>query len=574
VPRFPQRRRTRVRCSQARARERIPAEPAPSLQGSHLPGRLRLTVPVQVAVGVFALWLLLAVYALARLTAGLMRLEALKRDALPLPVAYRDSMPQWLSANKGARDVRLCVSDETDVPIAVGLFDAMILIPRSLLDRLSEPEVDQICLHELAHLRRADDWTNGMQRVINALLGWNPATLFVGQQLDLEREVACDDWVLSFSGKVRPYALCLTKMAESASWPRHPIPAPGVFATRKHISLRIERLLGAGRNIATNLAVAPAAAAVAVVGAIALAVAVVAPSIAAPTVQEQPSGLSAAAARPAKAMLAAAQPTPKVIYERIKQTAAPARVSIPATHAMVPATHLKLPPTAVNVPATHVDVPGVHVAVPGVDVSVPETRVNIPKVDVNVPSYLQGHLHDQISAQIDHAVAAADAAATASAQSERECAKCDFSGVDWAGRDLRGVSYNGVDFSNANLARVNFAGGSFDAADFSGANLAGASFRNARLSGCDFGDANLSGADFSGAQITHCDFSGEPNLHGVSFRNAKIAGSDFSNARLEGVDFTGASLSGCDLDGVDLKHVDFSKARISGSPPSDDGSPP
>ncbi len=215
-----------------------------------------------------------------------MRLEQLKRDALPLPVEYRDAMPQWMRANKGARDVRLCVSDDTDVPVAVGLFDAMILVPHTLLDRLSQDEVDQICLHELAHLRRADDWSNGLQRLLIALLGWNPAAQFIGQQLDLEREVACDDWVLSFVGMVRPYALCLTKMAERASWPRHPIPAPGVFATRKHISLRIERLLGAGRNIATNLSLAPAAAAIAVVGALALLIGIVAPSVAAPFVAQ------------------------------------------------------------------------------------------------------------------------------------------------------------------------------------------------------------------------------------------------------------------------------------------------
>ncbi|MBV8196991.1 MAG: M56 family metallopeptidase, partial [Candidatus Eremiobacteraeota bacterium] len=210
--------------------------------------RLRFTLPVPVAIAVFVAWLLLAFYALARLTIGLTRLEQLKKDALPLPVEYRESMPQWTRANKGARDVRLCISDDTDVPVAVGLFDSMILVPHSLLDGLSQAEVDQICLHELAHLRRGDDWSNGLQRVLIALLGWNPAALFIGQQLDLEREVACDDWVLSLGGMVRPYALCLTKMAERAAWPRHPIPAPGVFATRKHISLRIERLLGAGRN--------------------------------------------------------------------------------------------------------------------------------------------------------------------------------------------------------------------------------------------------------------------------------------------------------------------------------------
>ncbi len=191
------------RAAVKRSPRRISPESVPNA-APELPRRLSVTLSTPVALAVFVAWMLLAGYALVRLIIGLVRLEQLKRDALPLPVEYRDAMPQWGRANKGARDVRLCVSDETDVPVAVGLFDAMILIPHSLLDRLSEGEVDQICLHELAHLRRADDWTNGLQRVINALLAWNPAAQFMGQQLDLEREVACDDWVLSLVGMVRP----------------------------------------------------------------------------------------------------------------------------------------------------------------------------------------------------------------------------------------------------------------------------------------------------------------------------------------------------------------------------------
>ena len=249
---------------------------------------------------------MLAGYALVRLAIGLVRLEQLKRDALPLPVEYRDAMPQWLRANKGARDVRLCVSDETDVPVAVGLFDAMILDPAFAARPAvaSRRSIRSACTSSRICAAPTTGRTVS-SALINALLGWNPAAQFVGQQLDLEREVACDDWVLSFVGTVRPYALCLTKMAENASWPRNPIPAPGVFATRKHISLRIERLLGAGRNIATNLSPAPAAAAVAVVGAIALAIAAVAPSIAGPVVP-------AAAAVPAIAAHAAATAAPRV----------------------------------------------------------------------------------------------------------------------------------------------------------------------------------------------------------------------------------------------------------------------
>jgi uncharacterized protein YjbI with pentapeptide repeats/beta-lactamase regulating signal transducer with metallopeptidase domain len=537
---------------------------APSAVVSKMPERLRVTLPAAAAIAIFAIWLVLSLYALTRLAIGLFRLEQLKRDALPLPVEYRDSMPQWLRANKGGRDVRLCVSDETDVPVAVGLFDAMILIPRSLLERLSEPEVDQICLHELAHLRRADDWTNGLQRVINALLGWNPAARFIGQQLDLEREVACDDWVLSFVGTVRPYALCLTKMAESAAWPRNPIPAPGVFATRKHISLRIERLLGAGRNIATNLAPAPAGAAVAMVGAIALVIALVSPSVAA-------SCITTITIPPIHVNVPATHvDIPKKVVElpAVHVDVPNTPVNVPATHVNVPATHVNVPATHVNVPATHLEVPAIHVNVPGTHVDVPGMKINVPTIDTKG---LVNGINRSVSESVSRSIAAGYGASTVA--QARSCKDCDFSGVNWAGRDLHGASYSGADFSKANLTHVNFSGGSFAGTDFSSANLEGASFRNAHLSGCDFGNANLNGADFSGATIANCDFT-RLNLSNVNFTGARIVGTDFSKATLRGANLTGAMLSGCELTGVDLSHVDLSRTKITGSNFSEDNSPP
>ncbi len=593
------------------------ATSASSQESSRLPGRLHVTVPVPAALGIFALWLVLAGYALVRLAIGLRRLEQLKRDALPLPIEYRDAMPQWLRANKGARDVRLCVSDDTDVPVAVGLFDAMILIPHSLLDRLSEPEVDQICLHELAHLRRADDWTNGLQRLINALLGWNPAAQFVGQQLDLEREVACDDWVLSFVGRVRPYALCLTKMAESASWPRHAIPAPGVFATRKHISLRIERLLGAGRNIATNLAIGPAAAAVAVVGAIAAVIALVAPSVAAPCVGPVPvASTSQSAAVPVPSL------KPKIIYLPAPHVSGPAhpaevkkQVVVVEKQVTVPETHAKVPETSVNVPETRVNVPETHLMVPG-------TRLTIPKMTIHAPGVDSAQLSHEISQEIDRSMNVANASAKSAygkavsqalssgiAQSSsdggRNCSGCDYRRVDWSGRDLRGVNYEGVDLSGARLVGTNFSGGNFNGVDFSKADLRNASFRNAHLIGCDFTDADLSSVDFKGAHINGCQFTrarltsaemrdvlntcngcdfshanmsgldlsnvrangddfSQADLRGVNFAGAQLTGMDFSKARLDGANFVGATLSGCDLGGVDLTHVDLSRTKLIG----------
>lgn len=563
---------------------------------SSLPERPRITMPLPVALSIFALWLLLSGYALVRLAIGLARLEQLKRDALPLPVEYRDAMPQWLRANKGARDVRLCISDETDVPVAVGLFDAMILIPRSLLERLSEPEVDQICLHELAHLRRADDWTNGFQRVINALLGWNPGAQFIGQQLDLEREVACDDWVLSFVGNVRPYALCLTKMAESASWPRHPIPAPGVFATRKHISLRIERLLGAGRNIATNLALAPAAAAVAVVAAISIVVALVAPSVAAPLLPAPSVATTAVkSAAPAKSAAPVKSAAPAENSAPAENGAA-AENAAPAKNAAPEKIVTRIVRVAIVVtpqpsPKTHVEVPPLRT------IEVPGMRFDVPTFDAKA---LTQKIRASVNSEISRGLRGVPLAQAGS------CVGCDYSGVNWAGRDLHGASFNGADFSRANLSGANLSGSSLLGTDFSRANLSGASFRNAHISGCDFSDANLSGADFTNAWISGCQFTGArlgssqlrdvlngckgcdfsradlagldlrdvrtngddfsgANLRNVNFAGAQLIGTDFSNAKLDGANLAGATLNGCDLSGVDLTRVDLSKTKLIGT---------
>ncbi|MBV9701043.1 MAG: pentapeptide repeat-containing protein [Candidatus Eremiobacteraeota bacterium] len=569
--------------------------------------RIRFTLPVPLAIAVFVAWLLLVVYALVRLTIGLMRLEQLKRDALPLPVEYRESMPQWTRASKGARDVRLCISDDTDVPVAVGLFDSVILVPHTLLDGLSQNEVDQICLHELAHLRRGDDWSNGVQRVLIALLGWNPAAQFIGQQLDLEREVACDDWVLSLGGMVRPYALCLTKMAERAAWPRHPIPAPGVFATRKHISLRIERLLGAGRNIATNLSLAPAAAAVAVVGAIALLTTAVAPSVAASSVVS-PSVPTASATVPSPEKPAAEKTREIVRYVRVAVAPNPGAAATATPSATVP--------RVVHVPGTHVHVPAHTVRLPEINVDVPEQTIPIPSVPNIDATRIKNEVNSEVRKSLSSALAAAKMGRLAqNSPNGRNCSGCEFGAVNWSGRDMRGVNYSGVDLSNATLNGTNFSDGKFNGVDFTYANLRNASFRGAQMTGCDFSHADLTGTDFTGSRLSGCQFTGArlgssqlrdvlnsctgcdfskadlrglnlsnvrangddftgADLRDVNFAGAELAGIDFSDARLDGANLTGTVFNGSDLGGVDMSRVDVSRAKFIGTYSSKKRSPP
>ncbi len=267
----------------------VAAMPATALRQFHMVvPRLNLTLPRAFALAIVALWLAGAAFVLLRLFRSLFYLEGLKRHSLPVPVEYRSQLVRWSAATKGSREVRLCRSSEVVIPIAVGLFDAMILVPERLLEELAPNEIDQIVLHELAHLRRADDWVNAVERIAQALLFFNPGIAWLVAQLDLEREVACDDWVLQQNDAV-PYASCLAKVVETTMWPCPAMSAPGAFVTRRDMSVRIERLLLRHRDVRVRTSLGPIGLAVTAFATLCIAIAFVSPSIAYTTAPVPPT---------------------------------------------------------------------------------------------------------------------------------------------------------------------------------------------------------------------------------------------------------------------------------------------
>lgn len=578
----PSRQQTAARVLLPVPKRAVPAQASTTAPPSsfRVPGRLRFALPQYVALTMFAAWCIAALLLLARLAVNLWKLEHLKSDALPLPVEYRERLERWSAAEKGEREVRLCTCEDIEVPVAVGLFDSMILIPKHLLDTLSQEEIDQIILHELAHLRRGDDWTNGLQRLIQALLFFNPAVLYVAAQLDLEREVACDDWVVDQTKEVRPYATCLAKMAEVTAWPHRPLAAPGVFVTRRGLSVRVERLLRAGRNIRTSVAFGPTGAIVAALVVSFFVLQNVAPSFAF-TLPQQQAAVAPATAVP-HAVVARVTPRAKTTPAA---KAAPASPQPKVRIINVPARHVHVPARDIRIPAINLDVPAQHIAVPA---AWPVTQ-RVPGITVS------------------RAVSQAMSQAFGGSGGRYTCVGCDYSGQNLSGKSFRGQQLSGPDFSRANLRSADFSYSVLVGADFSRADLRGANFAHAKLTGCDLSHAQLTGVNFQGVSMMGCqvdarslapsqaaallhgcrmgcdfsyaDLSGQDlrnlTLTGTDLSHANLRGADLSGARLEGVDFTGARLdgarfngtemTGCDFTGVDLHNVNFSNARITGS---------
>ena len=202
-----------------------------------------VAVPQRFAQTLFVVWYVSASALVVRLILSYVRLQQLKASAVPLPPLYQSKVRRWLAACGGQRECRLCVSDRVPMPVAIGLVDPVIILPERLIEQLSDDEFDQIGLHEVAHLQRWDDYTNVFQKIVEALLFFNPAVYLIGRQLTLEREIACDDRVIAATGKPLTYALCLTRLVEATALARQPLHALGALSTRRQFAIRIERLL-------------------------------------------------------------------------------------------------------------------------------------------------------------------------------------------------------------------------------------------------------------------------------------------------------------------------------------------
>ena len=228
-----------------------------------------IAVPQRLAQVMFVLWYVVATILVLRLIGSYVRLQQLKASASPLPPVYQHRVRRWLEAYGGHRACRLCMSDKVPMPVAIGLTDPVIVLPERLIEQLSDDEFDQIGLHELAHLQRWDDYTNVFQKVVEALLFFNPAVYMIGRQLTLEREIACDDRVIAATGKPLTYAWCLTRLVEATALARQALPALGALSTRRQFAIRIERLLEKRRQGFSMAArVAAAVACVAIVAAV------------------------------------------------------------------------------------------------------------------------------------------------------------------------------------------------------------------------------------------------------------------------------------------------------------------
>jgi uncharacterized protein (TIGR03435 family) len=213
-----------------------------------LPASVRATVadmqPAQVLSWVVMVWLAGAVVFWVRLAGG-WTVAARMRSML-----VRRAPPEWqetlrkLGSRIGlSRPVQLLVSALVQVPTVVGWLRPVILVPVGALSGLPAEHLEALLLHELAHIRRHDYLVNILQSVAEALLFYHPAVWWVSGHIRAERELCCDDMVVSVSGDPLMYARALAQLESHR--PAHL--GAALAANGRSLADRIARLLGQSR---------------------------------------------------------------------------------------------------------------------------------------------------------------------------------------------------------------------------------------------------------------------------------------------------------------------------------------
>lgn len=596
----------------AAQRDRLPSNRVPSL-APRLPATISMPIPTlhgfdrfahlspSIASVVAATWALGALGGLAGLAVSLLRVRGLKKRSHPLEGRFARELP-WLTQNaREDREIYLRLSEEIETPLAIGFRRPVILIPTKLATVDGLAAIEELIIHEHAHLDRYDDWTNLIGRAIERIFWFNPVVWIVGRRIALEREIASDDAVVARTGQPTAYASSLWQLAREMRMPEHAVVAPGALFTRKQISIRIESLLSGGSAQAPRPTVALA------IGGAALAF-VVLVATSAPALQLPALGARSVASIPAlKPRVAsphpiAARPTRPSIAKRapvaIVATTSPAPPRLPAT----PTPRVEFGADSATFEA---EVQRIAVARAKADAAhAPADAARIGATSSDLARERSKHfaaMGRDIASSIATSISAAFASSVPGSLKSRSCNGCDWHGRSMRGADLRGFTIaasnlEDIDLRNADLRGAHFLGSllkgakldgavlvdaHFDGSDVDGMSLHNAQTRGlvmngvslvsvdlhdldvrallAHCFGCDLMRADLHGADLHGIKFDGMNFEGA-DLRGVDLRNAKLYGVNLVDANLDGADLRGASFEACVLQGARMHD-----ARITGT---------
>jgi beta-lactamase regulating signal transducer with metallopeptidase domain len=144
-----------------------------------------------------------------------------------------------------AVNVRLCSTESVPVPLTIGVFNPVIILPRQLLNEGNEEVLTSAIGHELIHIQRRDYAFNLAYELLFLPVSFHPAAALIRRRIRQTRELSCDELVAERILNAEVYARSLVQLASSAPTPRRlSITTTVGIADADILEARIMSLLG------------------------------------------------------------------------------------------------------------------------------------------------------------------------------------------------------------------------------------------------------------------------------------------------------------------------------------------
>jgi beta-lactamase regulating signal transducer with metallopeptidase domain len=186
-------------------------------------------------------WLMGVTLMSLRSLGGFWVVQKLRRTA----IEWNDRL--WQSkAKKFAREfgisraVKLCHSTLAQTPAVLGYFKPILVIPVSVLTKLTPEQLEAVLWHELSHIKRNDYLVNLLQIACETIFFYHPVVWWISGNIRQEREHCCDDMVLNKGADSANYAraLCLLEEFRMES-----VGVMQLAGTGGSLKIRVQRLL-------------------------------------------------------------------------------------------------------------------------------------------------------------------------------------------------------------------------------------------------------------------------------------------------------------------------------------------
>ncbi|MDB4891084.1 MAG: peptidase BlaR1 [Gemmatimonadetes bacterium] len=186
--------------------------------------------PISGRLVLLVLWILGAVVVLVRLAVGTSMVATLARKGARVDDGSWLSLAQKLSSTLQIdRPLTLLRGDKLGVPVTWGIVYPVVLLPDDA-DSWTEERRRFVLVHEMAHVKRLDALTQLAGQLALALFWFDPLVWIANRRMQLEREHACDDYVLRHGTAPSTYAEELLSMVRSLGTPDHRSAQPAFAA--------------------------------------------------------------------------------------------------------------------------------------------------------------------------------------------------------------------------------------------------------------------------------------------------------------------------------------------------------